>query len=659
MAKPRSAPYGAWNSPVTPELIATKALQLRSAQTWIDGDDLYWTEGRPEEVGRCAFMCRTHDGTLRDLAPQPFNIRSRVHEYGGGEFAVADGVMWFSNFGDGRVYRLEPGGKPRPLTPAALGYRYADFAVDAARRRVICVREDHGPQGQSRNPTNTLVSFAADRAGRGGRILASGNAFYAAPRLSPDGKQLAYLTWNHPNMPWDGCELWVANVRTDGSLGRARQIAGGPDESIVQPEWSPAGELHFISDRTGWWNLYRWRGGKAQPLCPTDAEFASPHWRFAQSTYGFESERRILFVCTREGAWHLAHLDTEKRTLDSVETPYTYVASLRVSHGHAVFVGGSATLPTAIVRLDLKTGKTHAVRASRELAVDRGYLSTPESIEFPTANGQTAHAFYYPPHNREFTGPAGERAPLIVMSHGGPTSATTSVLDLEKQFWTSRGFAVADVNYGGSSGYGRDYRNRLRGNWGVVDVEDCVRAAEYLIARGDVDGNRLAITGGSAGGYTTLAALAFRDTFKAGSSLFGVSELESFVQDTHKYESRYLYTLIGRFPEERALYRERSPMNSAHRISVPLILFQGLEDKVVPPSQAEVIVQTLRERKVPVAYVAYEGEGHGFRRAENIRRTLEAELSFYAQVFGFTPADAVPPVELEHMAKPLAGASRA
>ncbi len=650
MAKPQIAPYGAWKSPITPELITARAIRLeRSALTWVDGDDVYWTEGRPEEGGRGALMRRAPDGTLHDLVPQPYNVRSRVHEYGGGEFAVAEGVIWFSNFADGRVYRLEPGGKPRALTPAGLGYRYADFAVDAARRRVTCVREDHGPAGQSLNPTNTLVSFGADRAGRGGRILVSGNDFYAAPRLSPDGKRLAYLTWNHPNMPWDGCELWVATVRANGSLGRARQVAGGPEESIVQPEWSPAGELYFISDRTGWWNLYRWRDGKVQPMCPTDAEFAAPHWRFAQSTYDFESERRILFACTRQGSWHLARLDTEKRTLDLVETPYTSIASLRVGGGQAAFVGGSPTQTAAIVRLDLKTGKTQVVRKSRDIRVGAEFLSTPEAIEFPTAGGLTAHAFYYPPRNPNYAGPHGERPPLVVMSHGGPTSAVTGVLDLEKQFWTSRGFAIVDVNYGGSSGYGRDYRNRLRGNWGVVDVEDCVRAAEYLVERGDVDGNRLAITGGSAGGYTTLAALAFRDTFKAGSSHFGVSELESFAQDTHKYESRYLYSLVGRFPEERVRYRERSPMHSAHQISAPLILFQGLEDKIVPPSQAEVIVGVLRERKVPVAYLAYEGEGHGFRRAENIRGTLEAELSFYAQVFGFTPADDLPSIEIEHL----------
>jgi dipeptidyl aminopeptidase/acylaminoacyl peptidase len=655
MTKPRIAPHGAWQSPITPELITAKALRLeRSAQTWIDGDDVYWTEGRPVEGGRSALMRRTPDGALHELAPPPFNVRSRVHEYGGGEFAVTEGIVWFSNFADGRVYRLEPGTKPHALTPAGLGYRYADFAIDRARRRVMCVREDHGPEGQSLTPNNTLVSFAADRAGRGGRIIVSGNDFYAAPRLSPDGKQLAYLTWNHPNMPWDGCELWVATVRSDGSLGRAHQIAGGLEESVVQPEWSSSGELHFISDRTGWWNLYRWRDGQAQPLCATDADFAAPHWRFAQSTYAFESARRILFACTREGSWHLAHLDSEKRTLDSVETPYTYVASLCVGHGQAVFVGGSPTQPASIVELDLKTGKTQVIRASRELTVDAGYFSRPEEIEFPTKGGLTAHAFFYPPRNRDFTGPPGERPPLIVMSHGGPTSAVTSVLDLEKQFWTSRGFAVVDVNYGGSSGYGREYRNRLRGQWGIVDVEDCARAAEYLMRRGDVDGDRLAITGGSAGGYTTLASLAFRDTFKAGSSRFGVSELESFVQDTHKYESRYLYSLVGRFPEQRALYRERSPINAAHRITAPLILFQGLEDKIVLPSQAEVIVAALRTRQVPVAYVAYEGEGHGFRKAENIRRTLEAELYFYSRVFGFTPADELQPVDIANLGEKAA-----
>jgi dipeptidyl aminopeptidase/acylaminoacyl peptidase len=649
-AKQRIAAYGAWSSPITAEMLTAKALLIeRAGQTWIDGQDIYWTETRPEEGGRSVLVRRTPDGTTTDLVPGPFNVRSRIHEYGGGEFTVADGVVWCSNFADGRVYRLAPGARPHPLTPAGLGYRYADFAVDRAHRRIICVREDHGPEGQSLTPANTLVVFSADRAGRGGRILAAGNDFYAAPRLSFNGKRLAYLTWHHPNMPWDGCELWVATLRADGTLGRARKVAGGPEESIAQPEWSPAGELYFISDRTGWWNLYRWRGDKVQAVLTTDAEFAAPHWRFAQSTYGFESERRILFTCTRQGAWHLAHLDTERGRLDSVEVPDTQIAQVRVGHRQAVFIGGSPTLPAAVVRLDLANDRTEVLRASRELTVDAGYFSTPEAIEFPTSGGLTTHAFFYPPRNRDFRGPEGERPPLIVMSHGGPTSAASTAFDLEKQYWTSRGFGVLDVNYGGSSGYGRDYRNRLRGQWGVVDVEDCVRGAAYLAQRGDVDGQRLAITGGSAGGYTTLAALAFRDTFKAGSSHFGVSELESFAKDTHKYESRYMDFLIGPLPAQRELYRERSPINSADHISCPLILFQGLDDRVVPPSQAEVIVKTLRERKLPVAYITYEGEGHGFRKAENIQRTAEVELYFYSRVFGFTPADELQPVTIENM----------
>jgi dipeptidyl aminopeptidase/acylaminoacyl peptidase len=621
----------------------------RPTQTAIEGDDCYWTETRPAEGGRNVLVHRDASGQTRDLLPSSFNTRSRVHEYGGGEFTVAEGVVWCSNFSDGRVYRLAPGGKPRPITPAGLGYRYADFAVDPARRRLYCVREDHGPAGQSLTPTNTLVSFGADRAGKGGRVIASGNDFYAAPRLSPDGKRLAYLTWNHPNLPWDGCELWEASVRADGTLGRARQIAGGLEESIAQPAWSPSGELYFLSDRTGWWNLYRWRKNKVQPICSMEAEFAAPHWRFAQSTYAFESESRVVFTCSRDGIWHLAHLNVELGTLDSIETPYTVVAQLRADQSHAIFMGASPKHPASIVRLDLTSGKAQVLRAARELTVDAGYLSTPEPIEFPTANGQTAHALYYPPRNRDFTGPVGERPPLIVMSHGGPTSAANTAFDMEKQFWTSRGFGVLAVNYGGSSGYGREYRNRLRGQWGVVDVEDCVRGAEYLVQRGNVDGTRLAITGGSAGGYTTLAALAFRKTFKAGSSHFGVSELESFAQDTHKFESRYMDALIGPFAERRGLYRERSPMHAADRISVPLILFQGLEDKVVPPSQAEVIVESLRKRRQPVAYIAYEGEGHGFRNAKNLQRTIEAELDFYGRVFGFTPADHVEPAPIEHL----------
>jgi dipeptidyl aminopeptidase/acylaminoacyl peptidase len=493
------------------------------------------------------------------------------------------------------------------------------------------------------------VSVRLDGDPDGGTVLVSGNDFYASPRLSPDGTRLAWLTWNHPNMPWDGTELWVAEIAQDGSLTNAQKIAGGPAESIFQPEWSPDSALYFVSDRTGWWNLYRWRDGHVEALTDLEAEFGQPQWVFGMSTYAFVSEREVVCAYTQRGIWHLALLDTKTKKLQRLETPYTELSYVRATSDSVVFRGGSPTEMLSIVRLDLKTQRYEVLRRSSDLALDAGYISPAQPIEFPTEGGRTAHAFFYPPKNKDFQAPPGEKPPLLVLSHGGPTSATTSTLRLEIQFWTSRGFAVVDVNYGGSTGYGRAYRERLKGQWGVVDVDDCVNAAKYLAQQGLVDGERVAIRGGSAGGYTTLCALTFRKFFKAGASYFGVSDLEALDRDTHKFESRYNRSLIGPYPEKRDLYRARSPIHFAEQISCPVIFFQGLEDRVVPPSQSELMVEALRKNKIPVAYIAFEGEQHGFRKAENIKRSLEAELYFYSKVFGFAIADPVEPVPIENL----------
>jgi dipeptidyl aminopeptidase/acylaminoacyl peptidase len=450
-------------------------------------------------------------------------------------------------------------------------------------------------------------------------------------------------------MPWNGTELWLAEVHADGLLGSRQQVAGGVEESIFQPEWSPDGILHFVSDRTGWWNLYRWRGGRVEPLCPMEAEFGRPQWVFGLSTYTFDSAGRLLCTYTRRGTWQLARLDTQTLELEPIELPYTDIRSLRASAGRAVFVAGSPTEAAAVVQLDLTSGQREVLRRSTTFSVDPGYLSVPRPIEFPTSHGRTAHAFFYPPTNQEFTAPASERPPVIVSSHGGPTSATSSTLRLDIQYWSSRGIAVVDVNYGGSTGYGRAYWQRLDGQWGIVDVDDCTNAARFLVQSGDADERRLAIHGGSAGGYTTLCALTFRDLFKAGASYYGVSDLEALAKDTHKFESRYLDRLIGPYPQARELYRERSPIHFTDRLACPVILFQGLEDKVVPPDQAERMVESLHRKGLPVAYVAFEGEQHGFRRAENIKRTLDGEMYFYSRVFGFDLADAVEPVLIENL----------
>jgi dipeptidyl aminopeptidase/acylaminoacyl peptidase len=655
MAEQQVAPYGAWRSPITSDLIVRGSVGLTLPA--LDGADIYWVEVRPSEAGRSVIVRHTPDGTTRDVTPPPFNARTRVHEYGGGDYCVHAGTVFFANFADQRLYRQEGDDAPASLTPGDIDLRYADMIVDTQRGRLICVREDHtaAPEHEA---TNTIVSVALDGTEGGGRILASGYDFYSSPRLSPDGRRLAWLAWNHPNMPWDGCELWVAEVEADGALGQMTLVAGGRDESIFQPEWSPAGVLHFVSDRSGWWNIFRAGsqtdevqdvGARVEPLYALAAEFGQPQWGFGMSTYAFASPTQIVCAYTERGLSRLAFLDTTTRELETLDVPYTDISYLRANEQHAVFRAGSPARPAAIVRLDPDTRASETLRSASDLQLDPGYISAAQALEFPTENGQTAHAFYYPPRNRDFVAPADERPPLLVKSHGGPTASASPALSLTIQYWTSRGFAVLDVNYGGSTGYGRAYRQRLNDQWGVVDVDDCVNGARYLIAQGLVDDARCVIDGGSAGGYTTLAAVTFRSLFKAGASHYGVSDLGALVRDTHKFESRYLDRLIGPYPARADLYHARSPINHTAQLSCPLIFFQGLEDKVVPPNQAELMVEALKEKGLPVAYVPFAGEQHGFRRAENIKRALDGELYFYARVFGFTTADEIEPVPIENL----------
>ncbi len=644
MSKSQIAPYGSWKSPITSDLIVSETVRL--GEVVLDGTDIYWLEGRPAEGGRNVIVRRTPDGRTRDVLPAPFNARTRVHEYGGGAYTVHAGVVYFSNFADQRLYRLEPGSEPEPLTPEK-ALRYADGVVDPRRGVMFCVREDHTGAGEA---INTLVSLNLAGDPAGGRVLVSGNDFYATPRLSPDGRRLAWLTWNHPNMPWDGTELWVAEVLADGTLGNAQLVAGGATESIFQPEWSPDGTLYFVSDRTGWWNLYRWQGGEDEPLQPLAAEFGLPQWVFGMATYTFISPETLLCTYTQDGSWYLARLAVQSHAFEVMDLPYTRFSAPRVGPEGVVVLAGAPTQPSAIVLLEPDSGALIAeLRRSSTVTPEAGYLSVPESLEFPTAKGLTAHAFFYRPQNRDYTAPADERPPLLVFSHGGPTGMASNTLNLSIQYWTSRGFAVLDVNYGGSAGYGRAYRQRLNGQWGIVDVEDCVNGARTLVKQGLVDGARLAIRGGSAGGYTTLCALTFTDVFQAGASYFGVADAEALAQDTHKFESRYLDNLIGPYPERRARYVARSPIHFTERLSCPVIFFQGLEDRIVPPNQTETMVAALREKGVPVASLFFEGEQHGFRRAETIKRALDAELYFYSRIFAFALAEPVEPVAIENL----------
>lgn len=609
----------------------------------LDGEDIYWIERRPQEGGRKVIVRRSGDGRVTDVTPVPFNARTRVHEYGGGDYAVAEGKIVFSNYSDQRLYLQRPGSEPRPLTPAA-ERRYADGQIDRRRKLFFCVREDHTAPGEA---INTLVSIDLVEGGPG-KILVSGNDFYSSPRLSPDGSLLAWLTWNHPNMPWDGTELWVGKLTEKASISETVRIAGGLTESIFQPEWSPEGNLYFVSDRTGWWNLYRYAGSQVEPVCPMEAEFGEPQWVFGNSLYGFDSASGLVCSYRKHGISCLVRIDAATGTPVRLELSYSTISQMRTEARRAVLIAASPNEPASVVSFHLATRRLKVLRRSREITIEAGYISMPRPIEFPTGNGLTAHAIFYPPRNRDYVEPSDEKPPLLVMSHGGPTSATSSSLRYAIQYWTSRGIAVLDVNYGGSSGYGREYRQRLKGHWGIVDVDDCINGAAYLVQSGAVDGNRLAIRGGSAGGYTTLCALTFRNAFKAGASHYGISDLEALARDTHKFESRYLDGLIGPYPERRDLYVERSPIRFTDRLSCPMILFQGLEDKVVPPNQAEKMFEAVRAKGLAVAYLTFEGEQHGFRKSANIKRVLEAELYFYSKVYGFKLADSVEPVRIEN-----------
>lgn len=642
MTKSKLGGFGTWLSPITADDIVAGTVGIAEAQ--LRGENLYWIELRPQEKGRAVVVRRRPDGSIEDVTPPPFSARTRVHEYGGGAYAVDQDTIYFANFADQRVYRQPIGASPEPITPES-DLRFADLVVAPGGRGLVAVREDHTEP--DREAVNTLVWLDADRIGAG-TVLVEGDDFYASPRLDTEGKKLAWLTWNHPNMPWDGTELWVADVGADGTLANHAKVAGGATESVFQPEWSPDGLLYFVSDRTGWWNLYRCRDGRSEPLSPKVAEFGLPQWVFGLSNYGFASADEIVATYREGGESHLVGLDVATWQSRSIPVPHTEAGYVAVSGGVAAFVGGSSERQGELVRVDLATGEVDIVRRSSTLEMDASYRSTPETIEFPTDNNLTAHAFFYPPHNEDYEAPEGEKPPLLVLSHGGPTSSASSVLSPKVQYWTSRGIAVVDVNYGGSTGYGRAYRERLNGRWGVVDVADCIHAAKYLIEQRRADPDRVAIRGGSAGGYTTLAALTFHDLFRAGASYYGVSDLELLVRDTHKFESRYLDSLLGPYPQERELYRERSPIHAVDRLTCPVIFFQGLKDRVVPPNQAELMFEAVRQAGFPTAYVTFEGEDHGFREAENIKRALEAELYFYGRVFGFQPADDIDPVDIQN-----------
>jgi dipeptidyl aminopeptidase/acylaminoacyl peptidase len=648
----KEAPFGTWTSPITAEMVARAGTSLSGA--WLSQGSAWFLEGRPLEGGRVVLMRAAPGDGPADVTPAGFNVRTMVHEYGGGAYCVHGDTVFFSNFEDQRLYRLDPGEAPVPITAEVDGkrHRYADGRVTADGSHWIGVRERHEGSGRPDEVVNELVAIPTDGSAEP-RAIVGGRDFYAAPRISPDGTKLSYLAWDLPWMPWDGCELFVADLAADSTLSGPARIAGSDGrESIWQPEWSPAGDLVFASDRSGWWNLERVRDGERSVLYAAEAEFGYPAWVFGMRSFGFLDDGRIVCAYDSNSRTTFALLDQETGALTDLGVPHDAVWSMYVSAeaSTALFIAGSATIPAQVVRLDIGTGSYEVLRSSAQVPVDTSFFSVPRPIEFPTDGGLTAYALYYPPTNPNYAGGEGDLPPLIVDVHGGPTAAASPMFALGTQYWTSRGFALVDVNYGGSTGYGREFRERLNGEWGVVDLRDCVAAAHYLVEQGEADPHRLLIRGGSAGGYTTICALTFTDEFAAGASHFGLADLEPFATgDTHKFESKYEHTLVGPYPDAAEIYRERSPVHFADQITTPMLVLQGEDDHVVPITQAKLIVDALQENQIPYAYLLFAGEGHGFRKSESIIRSLEAELSFYGQVLGLDLGESVPKLRIENL----------
>lgn len=638
-----ATPYGEWQSPIDAADVAR--LQTPLEVVAIDGGRALWAERRADEEGRTVVVA--HDGaTITDVVDDTANVRSTAHEYGGGAVAVRDGQIWYCNYSDQRVYRRVGDAEAVAITPE--GPRYADLQAPAHSQELYAVRERHDGDGVERD----IVALSWDGSGEP-RVLTTGHDFYSSPRLSPDGKQLAWVSWDHPDMPWDATQLWVADLGPDQTLGRLRLVAGGENESVQQPLWHTDGSLWFVNDPDGWWNLYRLTpGGDVEAMTTDQVEYGWPAWQFGLQTYGFLTDGRVVAIANESGVQRVVtFIPGKSPTKESL--PFSAIKPKLITDGRNVLVvAGTPSEPMAVVRWDASTGDVSTLRRESTFDLHPDDMSVPRAIEFPTTGGKTAHAFFYAPRNagagvvsRGDT-VVGELPPLVVMSHGGPTSQSPASFSLATQFWTTRGFAVVDVNYGGSTGYGRPYRERLNGNWGIVDVDDCVNAARFLANSKLVDRERMAIRGGSAGGFTTMSALTFHDDFAAGASYFGVADIKSLAEHTHDFESRYMDRLVGTLPEQEEVYLARSPIHHTDQLTTPIILFQGLEDAVVPPEQSEALARALTERGVPHKYVTYEGEQHGFRRAKTIIHALESELAFYGQIMRFSPAG-VQPLQLD------------
>jgi dipeptidyl aminopeptidase/acylaminoacyl peptidase len=627
-----------WPSPIEAKQVARQTAAYDAVHT--SDEAVYWLETRPSEDGRAVVVRWTDDAGTSDAVATRFDVGSRVHEYGGGSYLPVGTMLFACSQADQRLYRIDEGRDRVPITPVPpmpASLRYADLRLVSSGALLVCVRERH----QGGEVVNELVALPADGSAEPW-VVASGHNFYAAPRPSPDGRSLAWLTWDRPCMPWDGTDLWVADLGPDGRLGQVRHVAGGPSESVVQPEWNAEGSLHFVSDRSGWWNLYCERDGQVESLLPMAAEFADAPWELDYSSYAFVADGSIACRYRQQGRDRLALLDPESGGRKDLPVPYTSLKPyLRVLGDRLVFIGASPTASSAVVTLHLPTGRID-ILAGAEVSLDPAWVSVPRPIHFPTQDGQTAHGLYYPPTNPEVTGPAGTRPPLLVQPHPGPTADAKARLDLRTQFFTSRGFGVVEVNYAGSTGYGRAYRERLTGQWGLLDVADCLEAARSLIQTGEVDGRRLMISGASAGGFTALCALAFHDLFAAGTSAYGIADLETFREQAPKFQAHELDRLVGPYPEAVATYRARSPVHAADRITSPVLLLQGLDDPVVPPTQTRLMAEALSSTGISHRYLTFQGEGHGFRRPSSIKRALEAELSLYLDAMTHTSSTGHP-----------------
>lgn len=646
MPEKQQLAYGSWPSPISAQSLTRGA--RRFGHLVSDGIAFYWLESRPEEAGRGVIVRYQPGAAPIDMTPRDFSVRSRVHEYGGGDFWVHEGVVVFANDRDQRLYVQKPGLPPQPLTPeppAARAWRYADGCFDTDGRHFVCVRERH----ENGEVYNELVQISL-KDGRA-RVVVSGTDFVAAPRLSDDGR-LLWLSWNHPDMPWDATDLWCAEFADSGEVGATRRVVDQCRRaSLAYPCFGPDGRLFFVSDCCGYYSIYAEDPDQIlEHLTPIHADFAPAYWGLGYSSFAFTGDGRMVVHAVSEGEGRLLLIDPETDRVQPLDLPFTSFGGCLACVGQRLCIVASGPHQgDAVIEVALDSGAWSVVRSGSDADVAPVNVSVAERLTYPSAGGREAHAFFYRPTSAAYVGLSNERPPLIVMSHGGPTGATSSGYNSQIQFWTSRGFAVVDVNYTGSTGYGRDYRAALNGQWGIADVEDCVHAARHLVACGEVDGKRLIIRGGSAGGFTTLCALCFFPDFAAGMSRYGVADLESLARDSHKFEAHYLDRLIAPYPANAALYRERSPLYHADKLSCPLLVLQGSDDTVVPPAQSQALVKALSGKGLPYAYVEFPGEGHGFRKAETVQRALEAELSFYRQVFGIEDREGLPPLPIHHL----------